>query len=331
MSTTESSQFELVNPPEDGVSKVIFHPSDPNLLLVSSWDKTLRLYNVEKNELMKTIDTGAVALDCCFGENNTAFYGGLDHKLTKVDLETGKTEVIGEQNGPISTICYEAETDRVFVGSWDHTLCVWNASMKKKSHEVSVKHKIFSMDLRNKILVVATSQRKVFVYKTDDMSEVWQERETGLKYMLRCIRLMPNGAGFACSSIEGRVAFEFFDLSPEAQSKRYAFKTHRHIVQDTEVVYPVNTLAFHPRYGTFASGGSDAVVNIWDGENRKRIKSMTKFPDEIACVNFNYNGTKLAIASSYTFDEGQRDFSKVAIYIKNVADHEVAPRNQQSR
>lgn len=31
----------------------------------------------------------------------------------------------------------------------------------------------------------------------------------------RCIRIFPNNAGYALSSIEGRVAIEFFDPSPE--------------------------------------------------------------------------------------------------------------------
>ena len=38
-----------------------------------------------------------------------------------------------------------------------------------------------------------------------------------------------------------------------------------------DVVYPVNAMAFHEPYGTFATGGSDGVVNIWDGNNKKRL------------------------------------------------------------
>jgi hypothetical protein len=52
------------------------------------------------------------------------------------------------------------------------------------------------------------------------------------------------------SSVEGRVAVEYFDPSPEAQSKKYAFKCHR----QGDLVYPVNAMSFHPVYGTFATG-----------------------------------------------------------------------------
>ena len=35
-------------------------------------------------------------------------------------------------------------------------------------------------------------------------------------------------------------------MSPEQQARKYAFKSHRQTINDTEVVYPVNALAFHP-------------------------------------------------------------------------------------
>ena len=45
------------------------------------------------------------------------------------------------------------------------------------------------------------------------------------------------------------------DVGGAAQAKRYAFKCHRKSDTGQDTVYPVNALAFHPSYGTFASGG----------------------------------------------------------------------------
>lgn len=69
----------------------------------------------------------------------------------------------------------------------------------------------------------------------------------------------------------GRVAVEFFDPNPETQKKKYAFKCHRAKENDIESIFPVNAIAFHKQYGTFATGGSDAYVNMWDGANKKRL------------------------------------------------------------
>lgn len=80
-------------------------------------------------------------------------------------------------------------------------------------------------------------------------------------------------------------------------------------------------------YGTFASGGSDCVVSIWDGVNRKRIKQFQRYPDEISSLSFSPDGKMLAVASSYTFDEGERDHSPDAIFIKHIGDNECKPRH----
>lgn len=69
----------------------------------------------------------------------------------------------------------------------------------------------------------------------------------------------------------GRVAVEYLDPSPEVQKKKYAFKCHRIKENGVEMIYPVNAIAFHAQHNTFASGGSDGYVNIWDGFNKKRL------------------------------------------------------------
>lgn len=61
--------------------------------------------------------------------------------------------------------------------------------------------------------------------------------------------------GFAVGSIEGRVAVEYFDPSPEAQVKKYAFKCHRKAVDGVDHVWAVNSLAFHPVYVHFLLAG----------------------------------------------------------------------------
>lgn len=46
---------------------------------------------------------------------------------------------------------------------------------------------------------------------------------------------------------------------------------HRRNEAGTDVVFPVNCITYHPLFGTFATGGGDGVVNIWDGSNKKRL------------------------------------------------------------
>jgi cell cycle arrest protein BUB3 len=118
----------------------------------------------------------------------------------------------------------------------------------------------------------------------------------------------PRGVGYALSSIEGRVAVEYFDPSAAWQAKRFAFKCHRGKVDGVETVYPVNAIAFHPSHGSFATGGGDGVVNTWDPFNKKRLRQFPGYATSIASLAFSPDGLNLAIAVSYTYEEGEKEY-----------------------
>lgn len=65
---------------------------------------------------------------------------------------------------------------------------------------------------------------------------------------------------------------------------------------------------------------------LWDGLNKKKITTLPKFPTSIAAMAFNHDGTELAIASSYTFEEGEREHPKDEIYVRPMLDSECAPK-----
>ncbi len=46
-----------------------------------------------------------------------------------------------------------------------------------------------------------------------------QERESSLKFQTRCVRCFPDATGYALSSVEGRVAMEYFDASDSVQAR----------------------------------------------------------------------------------------------------------------
>ena len=61
---------------------------------------------------------------------------------------------------------------------------------------------------------------------------------------------------------------------------------------------PVHAVSFHPIHGTFATGGGDGVVAIWDALAKRRIRIYPKLPASVAAMGFSSNGKYLAIAIS---------------------------------
>lgn len=58
---------------------------------------------------------------------------------------------------------------------------------------------------------------------------------------------------------------EYFDNNEQVQSRKYAFKCHRRSEAGRDLVYPVNAIAFHPVFGTFATGGKCTSVKVQTG------------------------------------------------------------------
>ena len=170
----------------------------------------------------------------------------------------------------------------------------------------------------------------------------WQQRESSLKFLTRAVAAMPTDAGYATSSIEGRVAVEWFDASAESQARKYAFKCHRQTQNPSagadegqgggaiDVVYPVNALAFHPAHGrTFASGGGDATVALWDAEAKRRMKIYPRFADSVAALAFSADGRYLAVAACPGFETGMDDYDargRAHIVIRELSENEARPK-----
>lgn len=346
-----SQQVELSDPPGDAVSAVKFAPGSSTRLIVSSWDRHVHLYDTAaapSGTLIRKFEHRAPVLDVCFGaDDREAFTAGLDHDVRRVDLETGEQTVLSTHEFGVRSVLFSPETSTVISASWDKTLHVHSLSdPTKPPATIPLPYKPFSMSLTATKLVVAMAARALHIYDLQALAlvssqaaqappspnvvevEPWQRRESSLKFMTRAVACMPDDAGYASSSIEGRVAVEWFDPSGASQARKYAFKCHRQANSagdGVDVVYPVNALAFHPVQGTFASGGGDGIVALWDGIAKRRIKQYQRFSHSIAALAFSADGSRLAIASCPGFEDGKDDYTaegQTKIFLRRLAENE---------
>ncbi|KAL4990135.1 WD40-repeat-containing domain protein [Aspergillus falconensis] len=348
-----SNQFTIASPPTDAISALKFSPvPDSTRFVVSSWDKNVYVYDLrDENEaagegkLLQKFEHRAPVLDVCFGATeDEIFTAGLDWDVKRVDIASSSQTVLSSHDAGVRSVVYSKEHSMVISASWDNTLHVHRLADDRSvtnTASIPLPSKPFSMSLTTTKLVVGMASRALHIYDLKSLSlltaqseggvapakvevEPWQRRESSLKFMTRCVACMPDDAGYASSSIEGRVAVEWFDPSAESQARKYAFKCHRQASDDVDVVYPVNSLAFHPIHGTFASGGGDGVVALWDGIAKRRIRQYQKYPSSVSAVAFSSNGKYLAIAISPGYEDGKDDLvdGTVRIYVRELGETE---------
>lgn len=326
------NEYRLDNAPNDCIQSVKFGQVDNHHLLAASWDCTVRLYDVRANELRAQYTHEAPVLDATFQGNNNCWSAGADKKVKRYDFQSQTETIVGHHSQPVRCVEYNQDLNLMGTGSWDCHLKLWDPRLSDSSQKACVQDlelpdKVYTMSVCGHRLILGLAGRRVLIWDLRNMTHV--QKESFLKYQIRCIESFPDQRGYVVSSIEGRVAVEYLDPAPEVQKQRYAFKCHRNKDPTTglEIVYPVNAISFHRKYNTFATGGSDGYVSVWDGKNKKRVVQFHRYPTSISALSFSPDGSTLATACSYLHSsedtQNMREIPQDTIYIRRIHDHEV--------
>lgn len=113
----DATPLSFENPIRDAISRVRFAPHSNNLLF-SSWDNSLRLYDVESSKLMLEFPGEAALLDCCLENEFVAFSAASDGSIHRYDMHSGHKSAIGNHDDMATFVEYSPETWFV-VGSVD--------------------------------------------------------------------------------------------------------------------------------------------------------------------------------------------------------------------
>ncbi len=328
MAEQSKLEFALSQPPTDGVTRVRFLNSK-RFLVVSSWDQTVRLYDVAADKMVARHDSGSPVLDCAGGPDpQTCVFGGLDQCVRLVDFNSpDRSQVLGRHEGAVRCVEFAPLVNAAISGSWDATCCVMDPRQggKAVASRATLPGKVLAMGLQDWRLAVGSMPGVISVFDLRKFSSgPIEQRDSPLKHQMRALSVYPDNRAFVVGTIEGKCSIDCFKDTAGAR-KIFTFKCHRQSEGDTDVIYPVNCIAFHPVYGTMATGGCDGFVNVWDTQNQKKVANFRRYPTSISSVAFSPEGGLMAIAASYTFEEGVKDHVADAVFIRTIQEENVRP------
>lgn len=307
---------QVVYPPSDSVSSLAFSPTE-NFLAVGSWDCKVRLYQVApttgQTRGVCMWEHDAPVLNVAWTKDGSKMFAAdCDGVGVIVDFARGPVPFqVARHDGPIKSMKW-IETPHggiLATGGWDKTLRYWDLRICDPIAVVQLPERVYSMDARYPMLVVGTADRQMQLYDLTNPTVLFSKKPSLLNMQTRVVTC---GDGmYAYGGVDGRVGMHWPSTSdPNADDKKFAFKAHRTrlptdpATSPGSVVWAVNDIAFHPLYGTFATCGSDGSIIVWDGENRKKIKTFESVGGPITAMSFNRTGSMLAYAASYDWHKG---------------------------
>lgn len=222
------------------------------------------------------------------------------------NLATNQQQQVAAHDAPIKELAYVSEMNCLVTGSWDKTVKYWDLRQSNGTpvHTQQLPERVYAMSVNYPLMVVGTADRQILVFNLTNPGSVFSAAASPLKYQTRCLACFPDQKGYLVGSIEGRVGVQHIDNS--LKDKNFTFKCHR---QDNTEVFPVNSIAFHPTYHTFATAGSDGTYNFWDKDSKQRLKSMLRCNNSIPCGAFNNDGSLYAYAVSYDWTKGYAEYN----------------------
>ncbi|KAL6499260.1 hypothetical protein OROHE_026137 [Orobanche hederae] len=310
------------NPIRDAISRIRFAP-DSNSLLISSWDSSLRLYDVDKCELRSEAPAGGAALlDCCFESESIALGANSDGSILRYDLLLGNRNGIGNHDDSATCVEYSNETSsgQIITAGWDKKVKFWDT---RAAHSVgclsnlAVGVESISLSVFNLMVALKSS---VHIYDLRYLNGTVQTKEPFTNIHIKCIRSSSDLGGFVIGSTDGRVALEYLG-DTNSQKDGYAFRCHPKDKDGRYHLAAVNDIAFSPSLSSvLVTGDNDGHAIIWDVQKRKRLKELPRYPNSVASMAYNHGGQLLAIASSYTYQEANEREELPQIFLHHMDD-----------
>lgn len=235
--------------------------------------------------------------------------GGTDKAARMLDLNSGNNtaQQVAAHDAPIRCVKMFDHNGQpmLITGSWDKTVKYWDLRQQTPVGSITCQERVYSMDVRNKLFVVATADRWIDIINLDKPFEFYKQLQSPLKWQTRVVSCFTDANGFAIGSIEGRCAIQY--VEEKDSSLNFSFKCHRVTPpnsRDVSNVYSVNDISFHPVHGTFTTAGSDGSFHMWDAQAKHRLKGYPETGQTISATAFNRTGSIFAYAMSYDWSKG---------------------------
>ena len=181
LNTNTVKAYECPEPPSESISCVEWAPIvNKNLLAVGSWDKTVRIYDVQhvRTQIQATriclYNNNLPVLDNCISSEGVLFFSGCCQtaKMVHLGQEGATPQVVAQHDLPVNCVRWapQAVQPVLLTGGWDGKVKVWDCKQPNAIHQIDLGGPAVDMDVTEDMATIATAN-DVTVVNLRTMSE----------------------------------------------------------------------------------------------------------------------------------------------------------------
>ena len=150
----------------DPVSVVRIHPT-LNMMFTASWDKMVRIVDLESNKVTKSFVASKEAIKAMIVTEKYIFVAGCDPIIRGFSLETGECKLYQGHEGWI--YCLEVFEGKLFSGGDDRTIKIWDIETTQMLEELNAHE--------NGVTCLAFANHELFSGSYDHYIICWDMQE----------------------------------------------------------------------------------------------------------------------------------------------------------
>ncbi|KAI9486904.1 MAG: guanine nucleotide-binding protein [Benjaminiella poitrasii] len=311
------NEFQTIPPPlghSGWVTSIVTSPSEPNILLSASRDKSIIVWEITRDEInfgvprKSLVGHNHIVQDVALSSDaQFALSASWDHTIRLWDLNTGRTtrRFVGHEKDVLS-VAFSPDNRQIVSGSRDKTIKLWNTLGSCKftlteddgGHSDWVSSVCFSQDPVKPFMASCSWDKTVKIW---DLTKVKLRAEfNGHNGYVNTVVISPDGARCVSGGKDGLV--NLWDMN---ETKPFhSFKTGKE----------VHSLVFSPtRFWVCAAIGD--VIKIWDIEDEQKKLIDTLTPQS---YDLNNQGGELNCLCLAWSDDGTTLYAGYSDYLIRV-------------
>ncbi|GCA74180.1 protein TolB [Microcystis aeruginosa NIES-2520] len=262
---------------------------DGKTLVSGSWDNTIKLWNVETGQEIRTLKghDGLVFSVNFSPDGKTLVSGSWDKTIKLWNVETGQEiRTLKGHGGTVKSVNFSPDGKTLVSGSGDNTIKLWNVETGTEirtltGHNGPVNSVNFSPN--GKTLVSGSWDKTIKLWNVETGQEIRTLK--GHDHWVTSVNFSPDGKTLVSGSEDKTIKLWNVETGTEIRT----LTGHNSLV---------NSVNFSPNGKTLVSGSNDKTIKLWDVETGKEILTLKGHDNAVWSVNFSPDG-KTLVSGSY--------------------------------